>query len=286
MSPSSIQARQLTLHRNDRHALTPVLDAIDLEIPEGAVVGLMGRNGAGKSSLLRCLVGLTAPTQGSSALLGVPSLALNDDVRERLGFVAQTPDLFGHMQVWQHIEFVGQAYQGWNERRALALAAMLALPLGKRVDQLSGGDQQKLAVLLALAHDPDLLLMDEPVSSLDPLSRREFLRALFAVRESEQPRTVLISSHLLSDLERVVSHVLFLREGRVQCFDTWDNLAEHLRIAPAEAHPQAEWLYACADEQCVVDTRRSAPHATDRPLSLEQLFVALSSATTTTRRPL
>ena len=283
MSHSTIFAHQLTLHSNDRHVLKPVLDAIDLQIPEGAVVGLMGRNGAGKSTLLRCLVGLTVPTLGRSALLGVPSLALNDEVRERLGFVAQTPDLFGHMQVWQHIEFVGQAYQGWEERRVLALAGMLELPLGRRVEQLSGGDQQKLAVLLALAHDPDLLLMDEPVSSLDPLSRREFLRALFAVRDTERPRTVMISSHLLSDLERVVSHVLFLREGRVQCFDTWDNLAEHLRIAPAEAHPQAEWLYAGSDGQCVVDTRSSTPHSADRPLNLEQLFVALNSPSSSSR---
>jgi ABC-2 type transport system ATP-binding protein len=133
----------------------PVLDAITLAVPRGAVVGLVGRNGAGKSTLLRCLVGLTAPGAGASSLLGCPSLALTDAVRGRLGYVAQTPDLFDWMTVHEHLETIGRAYPTWNDERSLILAGRLGLQLGQSVRKLSGGDQQKLAVVLAHAHAPD-----------------------------------------------------------------------------------------------------------------------------------
>ncbi len=218
----AVLAEGLSLQYGEQTAL----DGIDLAIPPGAVVGLVGRNGAGKSSLLRCLVGLTAPSAGRSSLLGCPSLRLDDPTRERLGYVAQTPDLFGWMGTWEQVETLGRAYARWDRARALRLALRMELPLHGKAGRLSLGDQQKLAVVLALAHDPDLLLLDEPVASLDPVSRREFLRVLFAERDD---RTIVLSSHLLGDLERIVSHVAFLRAGRLQLFDGWDALAENLR---------------------------------------------------------
>lgn len=256
-----------------------VLDQIDLTLPAGAVVGLVGRNGAGKSSLMRCLVGLTVPSSGHSALLGCPSLKLDDPTRERLGFVAQTPDLFDTMPVWQHIEFVGRAYQRWTPERATALAAMLHLPLSGKAGDLSVGDQQKLSVLLALAHDPDLVLMDEPVASLDPLARRDFLRVLFAGRvEADQPRTVLISSHLLGDLERVISHVVFLREGHVQLVDEWDALGEHLHVAEGQACADSPAvLHRAADGRALLDARLGPLPAGARHLGLEDIFVLLNT---------
>ena len=205
-----------------------VLDRINFALPEGAVMGLVGRNGAGKSSLLRCLVGLAVPQRGESHLLGSPSLDLSDDVRERLGYVAQTPDLFGRLNGSEHLREMAAVYQHFDDRRALLLALKLNLPLDLRADKLSLGDQQKLSVVLALAHRPDLLILDEPVASLDPLARRDFMRELFA--DADAQRSVLISSHLLSDLERVVTHVMFLREGRIQLVDSWDALMENLRL--------------------------------------------------------
>ncbi len=244
---------------------TTILDSITLSVPRGAVVGLVGRNGAGKSSLLRCLVGLAEPNQGDSRVLGCPSLALSDPVRERLGYVAQTPDLFEWMEVFEHLRMIGQAYPRWDRERCMTLACRLDLPLGVRVKNLSIGDQQKLAVVLALAHDPDVLLLDEPVSNLDPMTRNEFMRSLFADRgldeddgALEPERTIVISSHLLSDLERVVSHVAFIRKGRLQLFEAWDAMLEHFRLIrlPAPDLPAAAVICKnTSAAQCVIDTR-------------------------------
>ncbi|MDY0744226.1 ABC transporter ATP-binding protein [Paucibacter sp. R3-3] len=242
-SPIAFEAEALSLSYPKRFVgETRVLQDVSFQLPEGAVIGLVGRNGAGKSSLLRCLLGLALPTSGNSRLLGCPSQALTDDLRERLGYVAQTPDLFGWLNGHEHLHELGRLYRDFDERRALALATRLDLTMSTRADKLSLGDQQKLSVVLALAHDPDLLLMDEPVASLDPLARRDFMRALFAERspaKADRPRSVLLSSHLLGDLERVVSHVMFLREGRVQLVDEWDALVENLRLLKLDAEPDA-----------------------------------------------
>jgi ABC-2 type transport system ATP-binding protein len=275
MTDSVIRASGLTLRRKQHD----VLHDISLDIPAGAVVGLVGRNGAGKSTLLQCLAGLVSPDAGSSALLGCPSLDLSDAVRERLGYVAQTPDLFGWMSVLEHLQTIGRAYPRWNEERCLALALRLDLPLSTNVSKLSGGDQQKLAVVLALAHDPDLLLFDEPVSSLDPLTRREFMRAIFS-GDQQRERTILISSHILSDLERVVSHVAFIRGGRLQAFDSWDAMLEHYRLAPPGSAAPAEAIVwrSAASGQVLIDSRR-APHlaAAGRALTLDELFMELNT---------
>lgn len=238
-----------------------ILNAITLAVPRGAVVGLVGRNGAGKSTLLRCLAGLTEPDEGSSTLLGCPSLQLHDGVRAHIGYVAQTPDLFEWLTVIDHLKLIGSAYLHWNEERCMVLAARLALPLFGKVRELSGGDQQKLAVVLALAHDPDLLLLDEPVASLDPMTRQEFMRAMFGNREDDG-RTVIISSHILTDLERVVSHVAFMREGRLQLFDTWDAMLDYLRLV----------------DNAVLDIR-AYPDAAERGrvMTLGELFAALNA---------
>jgi len=219
----AVDIQALGLRYGDRTAL----DQVSIRIPAGSVVGLVGRNGAGKSSLLRCLVGLTVPSQGGSTVLGSPSLSLSDEVRARLGYVSQGGDLLGWLTVWQQIETLGSFYPGWDAGRARMLCERLSLPTGPKVSGLSGGDQQKLAIVLALAHDPDVLILDEPVASLDPLTRRDFMRLLFeGDAQRQQPRTVLLSSHLLTDLERVVSHLVFLREGRVQLQGAWDELQE------------------------------------------------------------
>ena len=265
----AIQARQLTVERSGRASPSGrprALDRIDLDVPQGAVVGLAGRNGAGKTTLIRALLGLVTPAGGHSMLLGAPSLDLPDSVKDRLGYMAQTPDLFRGLTGLAHLDQMAAVYRGVDLRVAGSLAERLDLSLGKRADSLSLGDQQKLALVLALCHDPDLLLLDEPMGSLDPISRRDVLRALFALRQREVPRTVLISSHLLSDLERIVSHVLFMRDGRRQLFMRWDDLLEHVRRLPC-AHAPVVWapgdLHWSAREggQLLVDTRhRAAPH--------------------------
>jgi ABC-2 type transport system ATP-binding protein len=138
---------------------------------------------------------------------------------------------------------------------------------------LSLGDQQKLAVVLALGHDPDWLLLDEPVASLDPVARRAFMRALFDRVEREDPRTVIISSHLLSDLERVVSHVAFMRQGRIQLMDAWDVLAEQVRCVQGPVAPPPDCVLAqTADGRRIVDLRRAPPGLQGEAMNLEDLF--------------
>lgn len=276
---AAIAATRLNLVRDDAN----ILKSITLDIPVGAVVGLVGRNGAGKSSLLRCLAGLTELSSGTAFLLGCPSSNLTDAVRERLGFVAQTPDLFDWMQADEMLESIGRAYPRWSQERAKALARQLDLRIDRKVSELSGGDQQKLAVVLALAHDPDLLLLDEPVASLDPLTRREFMRALFGVDggEVERERTIVISSHILTDLERVVSHVAFMRDGAIQLFEAWDTLLEHFRLQPAGARGIPQDAVVCTNKRSgdrVVDMRHAAFDAdAGRALTLDELFVELNA---------
>lgn len=285
-APPAIETRGLTVRLGTGRGARTILHAIDLAVPAGAVVGLVGRNGAGKTTLLDALVGRIAPHAGHSRLLGCPSLHLTDPVRERLGYVAQMPDLFAGLTGEQHLRRIGRLYANWNEARAHQLSERLGLDLHAHASRLSLGDQQKLSLVLALGHDPDLLLLDEPVASLDPLTRREFMRTLFERRWINQPaRTILVSSHLLTDLERVVTHVAFLREGRLQLFDEWDAIAEHVRLlelpAGSSARPQGEGVIACSEREgrvrVVFDARRAkAPPASGRSLSLEDLFVELN----------
>ncbi|HEY8024662.1 MAG TPA: ABC transporter ATP-binding protein [Burkholderiaceae bacterium] len=261
-----------------------ILGGISLAIPKGAVVGVVGRNGAGKSTLLRCMVGLTAPDFGWASLFGCPSLELDDSIRARLGYVAQSPDLFGWMSVIEHLRTISSAYPNWDEERCRLLAARLDLPMLDRVSQLSGGDQQKLSVILALAHNPDVLILDEPVSNLDPITRRDFMRSLFLdQREGNESSataapTVVISSHLLTDLERVISHVAFIREGYLQLFDTWDAILECVRVVPRETEAPAAALLYQNRQHSVIDTR-AAPQLQDAgsAVTLDQIFSELNA---------
>lgn len=286
MNHPAIECEGLTLKIGRR---TTVLHDITLKVPEGSVVGLVGRNGAGKTSLMQCLVGLSVPERGHSRLLGDDSRDLGDPVRERLGYVAQSPDLFGWMSGEGHLRRFEPLYRHWNLPRARELAQRLGLNLNVSARHLSGGDQQKLSVVLALAHDPDLLILDEPVASLDPLTRREFMRSLFERRwRTQAPRTVLISSHLLSDLERVVTHVAFMREGRLQLMDEWDAMVEHLRLLELPVGHSALPAKAVHRrrvgevERVVFDARwADAPPASGHPMSLDELFIELNEESRT-----
>lgn len=280
--PVALSAQQVCL----RYDEALVLNNLSLDLPAGAVVGLVGRNGAGKSSLLRCFLGLSVPQSGSLTVLGDSAKQLTDGVRERLGYVPQQADLVDWMSVWQHIEYIGSFYSRWQLGRAQGLCERLELPLHPKVKNLSVGDKQKLALVLALAHDPEVLLMDEPVASLDPIMRRAFMQVLF---DTQKPRTVLISSHLLSDLERIVSHVAFMRNGRIQLMGGWDELAENLRITrlPIDSPllPKVLAQRVMADDapafaQAIVDTRLPEFRALVDDIvapTLDDLFVELNA---------
>lgn len=167
---AALKAEHLSL----RYGAITVLNDLSFSIAPGSVLGVVGRNGAGKSSLLQCLLGLTVPQGGTSSVLGCPSLALTDDVKARLGYVAQTPELFDWLRVSEQISLIGGLYPGWSVARARELCLRFELPEDMRVRKLSPGEKQRLAIVLALAHQPDMLVFDEPVASLDPIGRRDF----------------------------------------------------------------------------------------------------------------
>ena len=266
-----------------------VVNDVSFSVAPGSVLGIVGRNGAGKSSLLQCMLGLTVPQAGTANLLGCPSLALTDDVKARLGYVAQTPELFEWLRVREQISLIGGLYPGWSEARATALCRRFALPDDMRVRKLSPGEKQRLAIVLALAHQPELLVFDEPVASLDPVGRRDFLRSLFEQESlSGEAVTVVISSHLLEDLERVVTHLLFLEQGRVQLIGMRDELAEQIRVVftSAPLPPHAALIHAKKQEdgawQSVIDLRSYPAEALPEnarvnALGLSDLFVALNT---------
>lgn len=283
-STTAVEVNHLSL----RYGGVTVLDDVTFLLPHGAVLGVVGRNGAGKSSLLRCMLGLTLPAAGKARLYGCDSVSLTDAVRIRLGYVAQAPELYDWLRVREHLALFGQLYPGWTAQRARDLCIRFELPEDLRAGKLSPGERQRLAIVLAMQHRPDLLVFDEPVASLDPISRRDFLRVLFEQETMHHAAvTAIISSHLLDDLERVATHLLFLDHGRVQLFGARDELAEHLlavdsgvtlTCAPgllrSRRRDDGTWQSVIDDR--LFDLAALPPGAQTHSLGLVDLFVALN----------
>ena len=276
----AIVASGLTL----RYGTRTVLDNVTFELAGGSVLGLVGRNGAGKTSLLHCLLGLTAPTSGQSRVLGCPSLDLDNETKGNLGFVGQTPELFEWLRVREHVSLLGPMYPNFSASRAQDLLRRFEVP-DLRAGKLSPGERQRLAIVLALMHRPTLLIFDEPVASLDPMARRDFLRALIELdADDAQAPTVVISSHLLEDLERVATHLLFLREGRVQLMGDREELAENIVAVYSESPPSAlpgeisSHRLESGGWRTLLDRRVAGAAANGgEALALTDLFLALNS---------
>ncbi|MGB6452148.1 MAG: ABC transporter ATP-binding protein [Steroidobacteraceae bacterium] len=185
---------------------------------------------------IRILLGLEQPEQGRAFAFGEPALTLSDDSKARLGYVPQQPDAFAWMRVGDMLEFVGRQYPRWDAGFADRLLARWWISAEKPLAKLSPGERQCVALIRALAVTPDLLVLDEPASALDPVARREMLREIVA-RAAESGTTVLFSTHIVSDLERVASRVVFLHERRIIVDGQIDELSEtHARlIVPATA---------------------------------------------------
>lgn len=215
------------------------LDGLNFSVPSGKVVGLLGRNGAGKTTLLECALGLREINQGEIRLLGESPTALSEATRGRIGYVPQQVDLFEWLTAAQMLAFFRAFYPRWNDTKVNALLDRWSIPLTTPISKLSGGEKQRLAIIRAMAHEPDFLLLDEPVASLDPAGRRDFLRELVETAINRET-TVVFSTHILSDLERVASDVAFMRHGKVVLQQSLDQLSEHAHrlIGPADVLSQ------------------------------------------------
>ena len=211
-----------------------VLDCVDLRVPRGQVIGLLGLNGSGKSTLIKCLLGLLRADEGSATVLGTGAWDLADREKARIGYVPQEATLYPWLTVRQTVAYVSSFYSAWDRAWGEELLRRWDLPLGHRVGPLSVGQKQKLALVLALGHRPELLILDEPVASLDPVARRWFLETVLETA-ADGAGTVLFSTHITSDLERVASHVALLREGKVMFHDEIDVLKDRVKRLRIEA---------------------------------------------------
>ena len=214
---------------------TSVLKGVSLAVEPGTVLGLIGRNGAGKSTLIRAMLGLIAPDAGTATVWGEPALRMTDPAKRRLGYVPQQPEAMAWLEVGEMLDFIGRFYPRWNAAYVDATLERWQLPRNKLLAKLSPGERQRVAIIRALASQPELLVLDEPASALDPVGRRELLREI-ASRAGDSGTTVLFSTHIVSDLERVASHVAFLHEGRLLLHSELDSLKErNLRLHVPEA---------------------------------------------------
>lgn len=199
------------------------VDNLSLHIPRGCTYGLLGPNGAGKSTTIRMLIGTLTPTAGEARLLGLNVCDNAMLVKQRVGYVPETQFIYRWMRVREAIGFCRAFYPTWNDQLCAELRERFALDPEQKVKQLSKGMLTKLALLLAVAHEPELLLLDEPLSGLDPLAREEFLDGVLRTI-CDQGQTVLLSSHMLDDVHRLADTVGILYEGQLLIQGDLDNL--------------------------------------------------------------
>src|ERR1700753_1277811 len=268
-----------------------------LQIPEAHVVGLVGPNGAGKSTLLNLAVGLLAPTTGAIEVLGgIP--ADGPEQLAKVGFVAQDAPVYPGLSVADHLRFGAHLNPGWDAAYAERRLDRIGLDPAQKAGKLSGGQRAQLALTLAVAKRPRLLILDEPVASLDPLARREFMQDLMeAVAEHEV--SVILSSHLVNDLERVCDYLVVLAASRVQIAGDVDALiASHHRLIgprrdPASLPSDQQVIQAShTDRQSTLIVQSRHP-VLDPPWTVEQLtledlvlaYMSQASETARSRRP-
>lgn len=210
-----------------------VLNGLDLEVKPGQVIGLLGRNGAGKSTLIECLLGLRELDAGQVSIYGDDVAYLSEATRARIGYVPQKSDLFEWLTPDQMLAYFKALYPRWNDVKVEGLLERWGFDpamRNKAIGKLSGGERQRLSIIRALAHDPSLLVLDEPVSALDPVARRDFLRELVD-GVIERGTTVIFSTHILTDLERVAVDVAFLKDGKIVLQGGLDSLLEKARLS-------------------------------------------------------
>ncbi|MGI5244005.1 ABC transporter ATP-binding protein [Dactylosporangium sp. CA-139066] len=221
---SVLRAEALTKRYGRREALA----GVDLDVPAGRIVGLVGPNGAGKSTLLQLACGLIEPTAGALHVLGARPAAGAAHLA-RVGFVAQDAPVYAGLTVADHLRMGARMNPRWDAATARARVEQAALPLTQKAGRLSGGQRAQLALTLAAAKRPELLILDEPAAALDPLARDGFLRGLLR-SVADLGASAILSSHLLADVERVCDHLVVLAGARVQLAgDVTDLLAAHRR---------------------------------------------------------
>lgn len=284
-----VQVRDLTR----RFGQTTALDRVSLEAAEGRVLGLVGENGAGKTTLLKHVLGTLRAEQGEVRVFGKDPVAEPVEVLGRLGYLSEDRDLPGDLRIGQLIDFTRAFYPNWDRSFEAELLEMFELNPRQGIQGLSRGQAARVGLLLALAHRPPLLVLDEPSSGLDPVARRDILAAIIRT-VADEGRTVLFSSHLLDEVQRVADHVVMLDRGQVVVQGELDEvLGAHLRLTVRFAEPQdkppsldaalscegagREWTVVCNGKREHVEQQVAALQGEilqrERP-TLDEVFVA------------
>jgi ABC-2 type transport system ATP-binding protein len=272
------------------------LDDVSLTVPRGGVFGLIGGNGAGKTTLLKHVMGMLKAQSGSVKVLGLDPIAQPVAVLSRMGYLSEERDMPNWMRVRELIRYTQAFYPTWDERFAEELREMFELDPNAKIRALSRGQRARAGLLVALAHRPELLVLDEPSSGLDPVVRRDILGAIIRTI-AEEGRTVLFSSHLLDEVERVADHIAMIHDGRVVLADSMDDLKDSyrrvtLRFETPIADPPkllggrntqgsgSEWTYICTVVDGDMGQVRGAAESMgaqvveESALSLDEIFVA------------
>jgi ABC-2 type transport system ATP-binding protein len=269
-----------------RYGRRQALADCTLAVPGGRVTGLVGPNGAGKTTLLQLAAGLLEPDSGGIRVLGERPGGTPAQLA-RVGFVAQDAPVYPGLSVAGHLRMGAWLNRGWDSQLAGRRISRLGLNLRQRAGSLSGGQRAQLALTLATAKRPELLLLDEPVASLDPLARREFLQGLMET-VAEQQVSVVLSSHLISDIERVCDYLIVLAGSRVRLAgETEELLATHHRLSGPRRDPRtlpASWdvieeSHAGKQGTLLIRTAEPVldPAWTVRPVTLEDMVLAYMS---------
>ena len=273
------------------------VDDVTLSVPAGRVLALMGRNGAGKTTLIKALLGLVPASAGQASVLGLNPVTAHVAIRQRVGYVPEAHRLYGWMAVAEICRFTSAFYPRWDATACTSLLDRFGLDPEKKVKALSRGMTAKLGLTLALAHQPELLVLDEPMGGLDAVVRHEFIESIIGVA-ADAGRTVLISSHLLAEIDRVVDMAALLDRGRLRFAEDVEALKGRVReIRVTFADPPAatdldlpgvvsvardgrEWTLVVDrfSEALLTDLRQHLPGSSCevRNLGLEQIFVALA----------
>jgi ABC-2 type transport system ATP-binding protein len=294
-----IETRALTC----RFKRLEAVRALDLQVPAGSVFALVGPNGAGKTTLIKMLMNVIRPSGGHGSVLGIQTRRLRPHDFERIGYVSENQALPDWMTPGAWLAYVRPFYPTWDERLSTRWQRDLGLALDVPLKRLSRGTRMKAALLASLAYRPELVVLDEPFTGLDPLVREELIRALLALR-GEQPRTVFVSSHDIDEVERLADRIAFLDRGRLLLAEPVASLLARCRLVevttpadpPAMPPLAPSWLLQGVAGRTIrfVDTehgqddgllriRSAYPDADVRvsPLSLREIFVALARHTAT-----
>ena len=203
------------------------LSGVTLEVPPGVVFALLGENGAGKTTMIKCLTGFEQPTSGTVRVLGMDSQQEAMKIRQRIGYVSDQPALYDWMRIDEIGWFTSAFYPDGFLKRFYELIEYYELPLGRKIRQLSKGQRAKVALSLAVSHDPDLLILDEPTSGLDPVVRRQFLESM--VDRAAVGKTVFLSSHQINEVERVADWVAIVHQGKIKVLQPLLELKESVK---------------------------------------------------------